>query len=279
MRPLTTLWLSLTHPPVYRAQSQKPGWQVFGYTLFWYFLFSLILTAYLHLHFFSGITAALNLALDHLTDTYPAALVLTVSDSKLQVDGAPTPVYLTLPPNPLLVYPNLAVIDPNQTPEALTAQDTYLGASAMALGLNFPGQAAPLIIPYDQLALSGTLTATHAAGLIAQTQTALNQISPLFTGLILFLSLLIALLPARLIYALITALILTFFAAFNRVPYRFPHFAKISLTALVAADAVNLTTTLIYGQPTPLVFNLGFLGFTSVAVYTLLKSISLKSGK
>ncbi|OGV95604.1 hypothetical protein A2W24_06935 [Microgenomates group bacterium RBG_16_45_19] len=274
--PIKTLSRSLFDPHSVLDGAKSHFKAIVVYLLIWYIGFAGLLSVYLVVGYLPSLKTNLLTTLAYLKPAFPPQLVLTMQNNQLSVSGADQPVTFALPQEPPFAYPYLLYLDTSQPAEAVLTKGTYalLGVSALGLALP-PGQS--LIIPYHQLGLSGTFDYPQFQALITHLENQINQLSPLPLSLTLTLVLLLTFLPARLAYCLFSALLLTLFSRLYRTPFRFSFYLKLTLINLVTAESINLFTTLLYGRPTPLVFNLAFIGYLTASLYFLLKPKTLQT--
>lgn len=270
LNPISTLYRSLTDPQVYKEVSRNRFFSVLVYLLIYYLAFALILSGYLSIRYYSTTRQAIEETLAIIKSTYPPNLSLNLVNSELNVSGATEPVVLNAP------HFAITIDTTGSTSATLTSNIPSLLASKSSLKFSFPDMETPLIIPYSQFSQSGKLDSISAQKYLEVIQSSLKDIN-LFTVISgLTLGILLFYLPERLIYTLITAGLFYLLGRLTTLPIKFVTYLKIVLTVLVAAESLNLITTLIYGHPTPIVFTVAFLGYTFVAIYTVQKSLQQK---
>lgn len=270
--PIKLFFYSFHEPKTFPLIIRQSILPIFFYAAGCYLLFALFISAWFTLSRFPLLKENLTQVLESLQTTYPQNLVITLNQAQLSLTGVEEPVSFTLPANSPIPKTNLLVIDTQKSAQKLSLEDTLVFASANAFGLNLPTSPDPLIIPYRQLNLNGSLQSAEAVNLIDSFINGLNSVSPLTLSLSFALFLFFTFFPSRLIYALFTSLILSLFNSLNHTSIKFISYGKLTLITLVTAEAINVVTIILYGQLTPIVFTLAFFGYTTVGVYALIKT-------
>lgn len=268
LNPFLTLYRSLTDPKTYPKMTKVRGQAVLTYALISYFGFALILSSYLMLRYYTPAVTAVNRTLTEIITQYPSDLILNLSENNLQLEGLQAPIII---PTQLFTL----VVSGTSQPATVSASQTLIEASPASLKIAFPQLSNPLIIPYSDLQLSGTLNAAQAKELLSHWQANFQNLKPLTLTFFLTIFLLTLFLPMRLFYTLVTAFLFYFIGKLTQNPINFTTYLKLTLTSLVAAESLNLATTIIYGRLTPTVFSLAYLGYTFVAIYTVQKTFHL----